>query len=223
MSTKVALFVAWMRSEPDNKLKKTLFVSWMHAESGNRRLLKEIAVKASAVMVTKGFTKIDRSKIDQWIKAAVEKDDGRSSYEIAHSCKNYFRLPHLMFPMVKREVRTAKDNFRVKKWKNKKAGTGRTRPSYNTSVTERILAEGVYSVDLPPAETGRLHNVTPAPLAVVPSLDCQRRIEDYDALIASHRALIGKIGSLDALAEVLRILYDGGEVPSVVGVIGQDL
>ena len=87
--------------------------------------------------MTKGFTKIDRSKIDHWIKAAVEKDDGRSTYEIAHACKNYFRLPHLMFPMVKREVRTAKDNFRVKKWKSeKKAGTGRTRPSYNTSVTE---------------------------------------------------------------------------------------
>jgi hypothetical protein len=149
VSTRVALFVAWMRSEPDDKLKKTLFVSWMHAESGNRKLLKEIAIKASAVLVTKGFTKMDRSKIDNWIKAAVEKDDGRSTYEIAHACKNYFRLPHLMFPMVKREVRTAKDNFRVKKWKGKKAGTGRTRPSYNTSVTERVLAEGLYSVELP--------------------------------------------------------------------------
>ncbi|MGD0237203.1 MAG: HD domain-containing protein, partial [Syntrophorhabdales bacterium] len=57
--------------------------------------------------------------------------------------------------------------------------------------------------------------------AVVPSLDCQRRIEDYDALIAPHRALIGKIGSLEALAELLRILYDGGEVPSVVSVSGK--
>jgi HD domain len=56
---------------------------------------------------------------------------------------------------------------------------------------------------------------------VVPSLDCQRRIEDYDALIAPHRALIGKIGSLEALAELLRILYDGGEVPSLVGLSGK--
>ncbi|MGD0236662.1 MAG: HD domain-containing protein [Syntrophorhabdales bacterium] len=217
VSTRLTIFLACMRSEKDDKLKKTLFVSWMRAESGNRKLLKEIAIKASAVLVTKGFTKIDHSKIDNWIKAAVEKDDGRSTYEIAHTCKNYFRLPHLMSPMVKREVRTAKDNFRVKKWRSeKKAGTGRTRPSYNTSLTERVLAEGLYSVDLPPAETGRPHNVTPAPLAVVPSLDCQRRIEDYETLIAPHRSLIGKIGSLDALAEVLRILYDGGEVPSVV-------
>jgi hypothetical protein len=169
VSTSVALFVTWMRTA-DDKLKKTLFVSWMQAESGNRKLLKEIAIKASAVLVTKGFTKIDRSKIDNWIKAAVEKDDGRSTYQIAHTCKNYFRLPHLMSPMVKREVRMAKDNFRVKKWRGKKAGTGRTRPSYNTSLTERVLAEGLYSVDLPLAETGRPHNATSAPLAVVPSL-----------------------------------------------------
>ncbi len=193
----------------------------MRAESGNRKLLKEIAIKASAVLVTKGFTTMDRSKIDHWIKAAVEKDDGRSTHEIAHACKNYFRLPHLMFPMVKREVRMAKDNFRVKKWKGKKAGTGRTRPSYNTSVTERLLAEGLYSVDLPPAETACPHNVTPVPLAEVPSLDCQRRIEDYEALIAPHRSLIGRIGSLEALAELLRILYAGGEVPSVVGLSGK--
>jgi len=221
VSTRLTFFLVCMRSEPDDKLKKTFFVSWMRAESGNRKFLKEIAIKASAVLVTKGFTKINRSKIDNWIKAAVEKDDGRSTSEIAHTCKNYFRLPHLLLNGIKSDVRTAKDNFRVKKWRSKKAGTGRTRPSYNTSLTERVLAEGLYSVDLPPAETGRPHDVTPAPLAVVPSLDCQRRIEDYDALIAPHRALIGKIGSLEALAELLRILYDGGEVPSVVGLSGR--
>jgi hypothetical protein len=33
--------------------------------------------------------------------------------------------------------------------------------------------------------------------------------------------LIGKIGSLEALAELLRILYDGGEVPSVVCASGK--
>ena len=120
-------------------------------------------------------------------------------------------------------MRIAKDNLRVKKWKGKKAGTGQTRPSYDTSATERLLAEDLYSVDLPPAEIERSNNVTPAPLAEVPSLDCQRRIEDYEALIAPHRSLIGQIGSMEALAELLRILYDGGEVPSVVGVIRQDL
>ena len=123
------------------------------AEGTHKRRCR-IAVKASAVLVTKGFTKMDRSKIGNWIKAAVEKDDGRSTYEIAHTCKNYLRLPHTMFPMVKRAVRTSKDNFRVKKWKSKKAGTSRTRPSYNTSVTERLVAEGLYSVDLPPAGEG---------------------------------------------------------------------
>ncbi|HUJ89565.1 MAG TPA: hypothetical protein VLX12_05155, partial [Syntrophorhabdales bacterium] len=106
VSTKVAFFLAWMRSEPDDKLKKTFFVSWMHAESGNRKFLKEIAIKASAVLVTKGFTKINRSKIDNWIKAAVEKDDGRSTSEIAHTCKNYFRLPHLLLNGIKSDVRT---------------------------------------------------------------------------------------------------------------------
>ena len=100
VSTRLTFFLAWMRSEPDDKLKKTLFVSWMHAESGNRKFLKEIAIKARAVLVTKRFTKIDRSEIDNWIKAAVEKDDSRSTYEIAHACKNYFRLPEKMVSFI---------------------------------------------------------------------------------------------------------------------------
>jgi hypothetical protein len=54
VSTRLALFVAWMRVENDDKFKKTLFVSWMNLENDNRKLLKEIAVKATAVLVTKG-------------------------------------------------------------------------------------------------------------------------------------------------------------------------
>jgi hypothetical protein len=80
VSTRLALFVAWMRSENDDKFKKTLFVSWMNLESGNRKLLK-----ATAVLVTDGFTKHDRSEIEHWIEVAVEKDDGRSTDEIAHA------------------------------------------------------------------------------------------------------------------------------------------
>ncbi len=220
LSTRQALFVAWMRSEEDDKFKKTLFVSWMNLESGNRKLLKEIAVKASAVLVTKGFTKHDRSEIEHWIEAAVAKDGGRSSDAIAHACKNYFRLPEKMVPFLKRVVRIKKENLRLKKKSRKKSGTGRTRPNYNTSATKRLLAGDLYSMDLPLPEI-QSANITPAPLAEISSLDCQRRIEDYDALIAPHRALIGEIGSLEALDELLRILYDGGEAPSVVGVAGK--
>src|SRR5271157_1937771 len=71
--TRVALFVAWMRTEKDDKLKMTLFVSWMKLESGNEKLLRDIVVKATAVSVTKGFTKRDYSEIERWIEAAVEK------------------------------------------------------------------------------------------------------------------------------------------------------
>ena len=98
VNTALTFFLACMRSEPDDKLKK--FVSWMHAESGNRKFLKEIAIKARAVRVTKGFTTMDRSEIDHWIKAAVEKDDGQSTDQIAHACKNYFRLPEKMVSFI---------------------------------------------------------------------------------------------------------------------------
>ncbi len=40
----------------------------MNSESGNRKLLKEIAVKATAVLVTEGFTKHDLSEIEHWIR-----------------------------------------------------------------------------------------------------------------------------------------------------------
>ena len=220
-STRVALFLAWMTTEKDAKLKTTLFVSWMQLESGNGKLLREIVIKATAVLVTKGFTKRDYAEIERWIEVVVEKDDGRSTDQIAHACKNHFRLPEKMVPFLKKIVRIKKENLRLKKRKREKAGTGQIRPSYDTSATKRLLAENLYSVELPPAETERSKNVTPAPLAEVPSLDCHRRIEDYDALIAPHRALIGQIGSMEALAELLRILYDGGEIPSVIGLSGK--
>jgi hypothetical protein len=220
VSTRLALFVAWMRSESDDKFKKTLFVSWMNLESGNRKLLKDIAVKASAVLVTQGFTKHDLSEIEHWIEVAVGKDDGRTTDQIAHTCKNYFRLPEKMVPFIKRVVRIKKENLRLKMRARNKKDTGRTRPGYTTSATKRLLAGDLYSLDLPLPEI-QSANIAHAPLAEIPSLDCQRRIEDYDALIAPHRALIGKIGSLEALAEILRILYDGGEAPSVIGLSGK--
>ena len=219
-SARLALFLAWMRSEEDDTFKKTLFVSWMNVESGNRKLLREIAVKGSAVLVTEGFTKHDRSKIEHWIEVAVAKEDGRSTDQIAHACKNYFRLPEKMIPFLKRVVRIKKENLRLKKKSRKKSGTGRTRQNYNTSATTRLLAGDLFSLDLPLPEIQSTNNA-PAPLAEIPSLDCQRRIEDYDALIAPHRALIGEIGSLEALDELLRILYEGGEAPSVVCVSGK--
>ncbi len=74
MHTKVALFVAWVRSKQDDKFKETLFVSWMNAERDDRKLLKEIAVKATAVLVNEGFTKHDRSEMEHWIEVAVEED-----------------------------------------------------------------------------------------------------------------------------------------------------
>ncbi len=215
-STRVALFLAWMATEKDAKLKTTLFVSWMQLESGNEKLLRDIVIKATAVLVTKGFTKRDYAEIERWIEVAVEKDDRRSTDQIAHACKNHFRLPEKMVPFLKKIVRIKKENLRLKKRKREKAGTGQTRPSYDTSATKRLLAENLYSVDLPPAEIGRSNNITAVPLAEPPSLDSRRRIEDYEALIAPHRALVGQIGSLEALVELLRILYDGGEVPSVV-------
>ncbi len=219
--TRVALFVAWMRTEKDDKLKMTLFVSWMKLESGNEKLLRDIVVKATAVSVTKGFTKRDYSEIERWIEAAVEKDDGRSTDEIAHTCKNCFRFPEKMVPFLKKIVRIKKENLRLKKRKRTIAGTGQTRPSYDTSATKRLLAEDLYLVDLPPAEIERSNNITAVPLAELPSLDSRRRIEDYEALIAPHRDIIGQIGSMEALAELLRILYDGGEVSSVVGSSGK--
>src|SRR5271157_3853557 len=169
VGTSVALFVTWMCTAQDDKLKKTLFVSWMHAESGNRKLLKEIAVKASAVLVTKGFMKPDYAEIERRIKAAVEKEDGRSTDEIAHAYKNYFRLPEKMVPLLKGLVQTAKENLRLKKKSRKKSATGRTRAGYNTSATERLLAGDLYSVDLPLPEI-QAANIAPAPLAEVPSL-----------------------------------------------------
>ena len=44
-----------------------------------------------------------------------------------------------------------------------------------------------------------------------------RRIEDYEALIAPYRPLLAEVASLEVLDELLRLLYEGGDAPSVVG------
>ena len=50
-------FVEWMMSESDKKLKRTFFVEWMKAERSDKSFLQDIADKAAAVFVTRGFRK----------------------------------------------------------------------------------------------------------------------------------------------------------------------
>jgi len=74
------------------------------------------------------------------------------------------------------------------------------------------------------AETEEVERAMPVaqpPLADVldesPSLDSRRRIEDYEALIAPYRPLLAEVASMEVLDELLRMLYEEGDVPSVVG------
>ncbi len=92
-------FVEWMMSESDKKLKKTFFVEWMKAERRDKGFLQDIADKAAAVFVTKGFAKRDFAEIEHWIDRAVESNRGTVD-QIAHSCKNYFGLKEKMVPRV---------------------------------------------------------------------------------------------------------------------------
>ena len=57
MEERARFFVEWMMSESDKKLKKTFFVEWMKAERRDKKFLQDIADKAAAVFVTKGFRK----------------------------------------------------------------------------------------------------------------------------------------------------------------------
>lgn len=92
------------------------------------------------------------------------------------------------------------------------------------SATKRLPAEGTYSLNLSLAETARMVRtrplIQPTLLGVLdesPSLGSKRRIEDYEALVAPYRPLLADLSSMEVLDELLRILYEEGDVPSVVG------
>jgi hypothetical protein len=60
---RVRFLVEWMTSESDKKLKKTFFVEWMKAERGDKSFLRDIADKAAAVFVTRGFARRDFAEL----------------------------------------------------------------------------------------------------------------------------------------------------------------
>ncbi|MGD0229953.1 MAG: HD domain-containing protein [Syntrophorhabdales bacterium] len=215
---KVAIFTAWMNSEKDMRLKRTLFVAWMAAERSNEKFLKDICVKASAVYVTKGFARADASKIEGWMTKVFERDMTLAPGVVANMAKNNFHMPEAMLLFLKKLARKVKERIRLRRRKNSDV----TAPRCRSSATERLLAEGAYSLNLPLAETDRAgHSVVqpllPGVLAEPPSLDSRRRIEDYETLIAPYRPLLAEVASMEILDELLRLLYEGGDVPSVVG------
>ncbi len=215
---KVAMFTEWMNSEGDMKLKRTLFVAWMTAERSNEKFLKDICVKASAVYVTKGFARANASKIENWMTKAFERDMTLTPGVVANMAKNNFHMPETMLPFLKRLARKIKERIRLRRRKNSDASSSECR----SSVTESLLAEGTYSLNLSLAEThGAGHSIVqpllPGVLAEPPSLDSERRIEDFEALITPRRSLLAEVASMEVLDELLRMLYEGGDAPSVVG------
>ena len=200
------------------KLKRTLFVAWMAAERKNEKFLKDICVKASAVYVTKGFARANASKIESWMTKAFERDMTLTPGVVANMAKNNFHMPEAMLPFLKKLARKVKERIRLRRRKNSDGASSGCR----SSVTESLLAEGTYSLNLPLAETDRAgHSIVQPPLPGVlaepPSLDSKRRIEDYEALIAPYRPLLAEVASMEVLDELLRMLYEGGDAPSVVG------
>lgn len=215
---KVALFTAWMNSEKDLRLKRTLFVAWMAAERGNEKFLKDICVKASAVYVTEGFARANASKIENWMAKAFERDMTLTPVVVANMAKNNFHMPETMLPFLKKLARKVKERIRLRQRKNSDG----TAPRCRSSLTEGLLAEGTYSLNLSLAETDRAgHSITqpllPGVLAEPLSLDSKRRIEDYEALISPYRSLLAEVASVEVLDDLLRLLYEGGDAPSVVG------
>ena len=217
---KVAMFTAWMNSEPDMKLKRTLFVAWMAAERKNEKFLKDICVKASAVYVTEGFARGNASKIESWMTKVFERDMTLTPGVVANMAKNNFHMPEAMLPFLKKLARKVKERMRLRRRKNSDAASSGCR----SSLTEGLLAEGTYSLSLPLAETDRagfsnsiVQSPLPGVLAELPSLDSKRRIEDYETLIAPYRPLLAEVASMEVLDELLRLLYEGGDTPSVVG------
>jgi len=227
LNRKVAIFTAWMNSEKDIKLKRTLFVTWMAAERGNQKFLKGICLKASAVYVTKGFARGNTSKIEGWMEKVFGNDMTLTPGKVAYMAKNNFRMPETMLPFLKRLARKIKERIRLRRRKNT-ANSDEAAPRRRSSATERLLAEGTYSLNLSLAETakaGRARQVVqpalPGILDEPPSLDSKRRIEDYEALIAPYRPLLAEVASMEVLDDLLRILYEGGDAPSVVGWSGK--
>ncbi len=224
MEERARFFVEWMMSESDKKLKKTFFVEWMKAERSDKSFLQDIADKAAAVFVTRGFAKRDLAEIEHWIERAVEGNRGTVD-QIAHSCKNYFGLKEKMVPAIRKVVVRKMQNKRVRdayrnKTGKKPAGRGRGEPT----AFKKLLAEDTYSLNLPLAETAQTVSARQAAQQSLPglldeprSLDSTRRIEDYEALIAPYRPLLAGVASLEVLDELLRLLYEGGDAPSVVG------
>lgn len=221
---KVAMFTSWMNCEKDIRLKKTLFVAWMAAERQDEKFLKDICVKASAVYVTKGFARANASKIENWMTKAFERDMTLTPGMVANMAKNNFHMPETMLPFLKKLARKVKERIRLRRRKNSDGTSSRTLPS----ATGGLLAEGIYSLSLTLAETGQMistRQVAQAPFPGVldepPSLDPKRRIEDYETLIAPYRPLLAEVASMKVLDELLRILYEGGDAPSVVGWSGK--
>ena len=217
---KVAIFTAWMNSEKDVKLKRTLFVAWMAAERKNEKFLKDICVKASAVYVTEGFAHANASKIENWMTKAFERDMTLTPGVVANMAKNNFHMPEAMLPFLKKLARKVKERIRLRRRKNLDG----TAPRCRSSATDSLLAEGTYSLNLRLAETDRagfansiVQSPLPGVLAEPPSLDSERRIEDYETLIAPYRPLLAEVASMEVLDELLRLLYEGGDTPSVVG------
>ncbi len=227
LNRKVAIFTAWMNSEKDVKLKRTLFVTWMAVERGNQKFLKGICVKASAVYVTKGFARGNTAEIEGWMEKVFENDMTLTPGRVAHMAKNNFRMPGTMLPFLKRLARKVKERIRLRRRK-KTANSREANPRRRSSATEKLLAEGTYSLNVPLAETARIASGTqviqptlPGLLDEPPSLDSKRRIEDYEALIAPYQPLLAEVASMEVLDEVLRLLYEGGDAPSVVGWSGK--
>lgn len=220
---RVQLFTDWMMAESDSKLKRTFFVQWMRAESKDRKFLRDIADKAAAVYVTEGFAKRDHAEIERWLKKAIENNRGLTVDEIAHSCKNYFGLTEKMVPMIRKIIGRVVQNKRVREAYRSKKGAhhvDRDRPT----AFKRLLDQGTYSLDISLAESGKVirrkriaQDILPGVLDENPSLASTKRIEDYEALIASYRPLLAGASSRELLDELLRLLYEEGDVPSVVG------
>jgi len=125
--------------------------------------------------------------------------------------------------MLKKVARAIKERVRLRVRKNSET-TDRARPGRRPSVIARLLAEGTYSMNLSLAETEKVERAMPDAQPVLPglldespSLDSRRRIEDYEALIAPYRPLLAEVASMEVLDELLRMLYEEGDVPSVVG------
>jgi hypothetical protein len=223
MEERVQLFTDWMMAERDSKLKRTFFVQWMRAESRNRKFLRDIADKATAVYVTEGFAKRDHAEIERWLKKAIENNRGLTVDEIAHSCKNYFGLTEKMVPMIRKIIGRIVQNKRVREAYQSKKGehhVDRDKPA----AFKRLLAEGTYSMDISLAESEKVirrrriaQDNLPGVLDEPRSLASTKRIEDYEALIAPYRPLLAGASSMELLDDLLRLLYEEGDVSSVVG------